>query len=157
MLPFKSPSEILHVSYFNRSQNVTSTPNSAPELPQNSSHTILFIIPVICRNPTAQPMSPRWVRLVGTGCIGLLPLGAQCLPGGELTFSAPVTSGEGNDKLFQWLTGMQNQPEKQQEFSYWGVRWPVMCDVLLLYEEKHKSTASPWKKWINNEWSHSSL
>lgn len=49
LLPFKSPSEIAHVSYFNSSQNVTPTPGSALELAKNSSRTILFIIPVICR------------------------------------------------------------------------------------------------------------
>lgn len=46
------------------------------------------------------------------------PLGAQCLPGGQMTFSARVTSGEGNDELFQRLTGRQNQPERQREFSH---------------------------------------
>lgn len=52
-LPFKSLSEIVRVSYFNSSQNV-----SAHELAENWSHTVVVIIPVTCRNPAAQAIPP---------------------------------------------------------------------------------------------------
>lgn len=38
------------MSYFNGSQNVLETPDSAPELAENSTHTAVSNIPVIYRN-----------------------------------------------------------------------------------------------------------
>lgn len=40
----------LYVSYFNCSQNVPETPDSVPELAENSTHTAVSIIPVIYRD-----------------------------------------------------------------------------------------------------------